>query len=71
MFWQQKNLPRISEGAKIWSWQTMILLINMTMDQAPHFSTADILIRMPISIILLRPLSTSAGYAAFQNDKVQ
>ena len=70
MFSQQKDMPGISEGAKIWSWQTMILLINMTMDQAPQFSKAGALVRMPISIILLRPLATRAGYTAFQNEKV-
>ncbi len=69
MFWQQKQLPGISEGAKVWSWQTMILLFNMIMDRAPEFNKSG-LVPVPICTILIWPAATTAGMAAFLNDKV-
>ncbi len=71
MWWQQKQLPDISEGAKVWSWQTMILLINMIMDRAPEFNRHSNLVPAPICAILNWPTATTAGMAVFLNDKVK
>ena len=70
MFWQQKELPEIEQGAKIWSWQTMILLINMIMDRAPQFGKIG-LAPIPIGEIFNWPMATAAGFAAFSNEKVR
>ena len=70
MFWQQKQLPEISEGVTIWSWQKMILIIDSIMDTAPEFNKTG-LVGFPINVILNWPMATPAGYAAFLNDKVK
>jgi hypothetical protein len=70
MFWQQKDIPNIGERTKIWSWQTMILLINMIMNRAPEFSKTMVAPTIPIGEILMCPMSTAAGLTAFSNDKV-
>ncbi|XP_028416692.1 L-tryptophan decarboxylase-like [Dendronephthya gigantea] len=69
MFWQQLTLPDISEGKKIWCWQIMILLINMIMRKAPEYNKTG-LVGFPINVILNWPMATTAGFAAFLNDKV-
>jgi hypothetical protein len=70
MFWQQKQLPDTSEGVKIWSWQRMILMIDMIMDTAPEYNKTG-LVGFPINVILNWPMATTAGFAAFLNDKVR
>ncbi|XP_028416820.1 L-tryptophan decarboxylase-like [Dendronephthya gigantea] len=69
MFWQQRTLPDIWEGKKIWCWQIMILLINMIMRKAPEYNKTDF-VGCPISVILNWPMATTAGFAAFLNEKV-
>jgi len=69
MFWQQFHLPGDQEGVKIVCWQEMILLINFIMTRAPRFDKSD-LIGFPINVILNWPMATTAGFAAFLNDKV-
>lgn len=70
MFWQQKQLPDISEGVTIWSWEKMILIIDSIMDTAPEFNKTG-LVGFPINVILNWPMATPAGFAAFLNDKVK
>jgi phosphatidylserine decarboxylase len=69
MFWQQFGLPGTSEGAKIPSWQLMIIIIDYIMTTAPEFNKTG-LVGFPINVILNWPMATTAGFAAFLNDKV-
>ena len=69
MFWQQHLLPDSSEGTKIRSWQVMIILINSIMTTAPEFNKTG-LVGFPINVILNWPMATTAGFAAFLNDKI-
>ena len=70
MFWQQfTELPDTSEGTKIPSWQIMILAVNYIMTTVPKFNKTD-LVGFPINVILNWPMATTAGFAAFLNDKV-
>ena len=69
MFLQQKDLPDTSEGTMIWSWQMMILYINYIMTTAPKYNKTG-LVGFPINVILNWPMATTAGFAAFLNDKV-
>ena len=69
MFWQQYRLPDSSEGTKIPSWQLMIIIIDYIMTTAPKFSKSG-LVGFPINVILNWPMATTAGFAAFLNDKV-
>lgn len=69
MFWQQWKLPDASEGTKIWSWQMMIIIIDLIMTRAPKFNKTG-LVGFPINVILNWPMATTAGFAAFLNDKV-
>ncbi|KAJ7388297.1 hypothetical protein OS493_038666 [Desmophyllum pertusum] len=66
MFWQQYGLP---EGTKIPSWQLMIIIIDYIMTTAPKFNKTGLL-GFPINVILSWPMATTAGFAAFLNDKV-
>ena len=47
----------------------MILLINMIMRKAPEYNKTG-LVGFPINVILNWPMATTAGFAAFLNDKV-
>ena len=47
----------------------MILMINEIMTQAPEFNKTG-LVGFPINVILNWPMATTAGFAAFLNDKV-
>ena len=67
MFWQQYKLPDV--GTKIPSWQLMIIIINHIMGTAPKFNKTG-LVGFPINVILNWPMATTAGFAAFLNDKV-
>ena len=67
MFWQQYKLP--GEGVKIPSWQLMIVIIDYIMTTAPKFNKTG-LVGFPINVILNWPMATTAGFAAFLNDKV-
>ena len=70
MFQQQyTELPHISERTKISSWQLMIILIDYIMTTAPEYSKAG-LVSFPINAILNWPMATTAGFAAFLDDKV-
>lgn len=69
MFWQQHHLPDTSEGTKIPSWQWMIIIIDCIMTKAPEFNKTG-LVGFPINVILNWPMATTAGFAAFLNDKV-
>ncbi|XP_068724484.1 uncharacterized protein [Montipora capricornis] len=69
MFWQQYHLPDSSEGIKIPCWQLMILIIDYIMTTAPKFNKTG-LVGFPINAILNWPMATTAGFAAFLNDKV-
>ena len=69
MFWQQYHLPDSSEGTKIPSWQLMIIIIDHIMTTAPVFNKTA-LVCFPIKAILNWPMATTAGFAAFMNDKV-
>ena len=69
MFWQQYSVPDNSEGVKIPSWHLMIVLIDYIMTTAPEFNVTG-LGCFPIHVILRRPMHTTAGFAAFLNDKV-
>ena len=69
MFWQQYRLPDTSEGTKIPSWQLMILIIDYIMTTAPAYNKTG-LVGFPINVILNWPMATTAGFAAFLNDKV-
>ena len=69
MFWQQHHLPDYSVGTKIPSWQMMIIIIDHIMTTAPKFNKTG-LVGIPIKAILLWPMATRAGFAAFLNHKV-
>ena len=69
MFWQQYSLPDSSEGVKIPTWHLMIILIDYIMTTAPEFNETA-LVGFPINVILNWPMNTTAGFAAFLNDKV-
>lgn len=69
MFWQQADLPDTSEGIKIWSWQMMIILIDWIMTKAPKFNKTG-LVGFPINVILNWTMPTTAGFAAYLNNKV-
>ena len=69
MFWQQFSLPGSSEGVKIPTWQFMIVLIDYIMTTAPEFDETGF-VGFPIYLILNRLVQTTAGFAAFLNDKV-
>ena len=69
MFWQQYDLPDSSEGVKIPTWHLMIVLIDYIMTTAPEFNETG-LVGFPINVILNWPMHTTAGFAAFLNDKV-
>ena len=69
MFWQQYKLPDSSEGVKIPTWQFMIVLIDYIMTTAPEYNDSG-LVGFPINVILNWPMNTTAGFAAFLNDKV-
>jgi len=69
MFWQQYLLPHTSEGTKIPSWQLMIIIIDCIMTKAPEFNKTG-LVGFPINVILNWPMATTAGFAAFLNDKI-
>ncbi|XP_029197535.2 L-tryptophan decarboxylase-like isoform X2 [Acropora millepora] len=69
MFWQQYSLPDSSEGVKIPTWHLMIILIDYIMTTAPEFNESG-LVGFPINVILNWPMNTTAGFAAFLNDKV-
>ncbi|XP_067028411.1 uncharacterized protein [Acropora muricata] len=66
MFKQQHDS---SKGAKIRSWRKMIVLIDHIMTTAPEFNETA-LVGFPINAILNWPMQTTAGFAAFLNDKV-
>ena len=68
MFWQQNNSDS-SEGTRIPCWQLMIILINHIMTTAPEYNETG-LVGFPINVILNWPMATTAGFAAFLNDKV-
>ena len=70
MFWQQRQLVNISEAVTICSWQKMIFTINGVMDKAPEYKNSY-LVGLPISAILVWPMATPAGFAAFRNEKVR
>lgn len=63
MFWQQQQDSIVN------SWQVMILCINRIMTTAPKFNK-DGLVGFPINVILNWKMPTTAGFAAFLNDKV-
>lgn len=67
MFWQQYKLE--GQGVKIPSWQLMIVIIDYIMTTAPKFNKTG-LVGFPINVILNWPMATTAGFAAFLNDKV-
>ena len=69
MFWQQHHIPGSSEGTKIASWQEMIIIIDAIMTTAPEFNKTG-LVGFPINVILNWPMATTAGFAAFLNDKI-
>ena len=68
MFWQQNNSDS-SKGTRIPCWQLMIILINHIMTTAPEYNETG-LVGFPINVILNWPMATTAGFAAFLNDKV-
>ena len=67
MFSQQFKLP--GEEVKIRSWQLMVVIIDHIMTTAPKFNKTG-LVGLPINLILNWPMATTAGFAAFLNDKV-
>ena len=69
MFCQQNKNPNISTGTMISSWQHMIILINNIMTTTPEYDKTG-LVGFPINVILNWPMATTAGFAAFLNDKV-
>ena len=69
MFWQQYLLPDSSKGTKIPSWQLMIIIIDAIMTRAPEYNKTG-LVGFPINVILNWPMATTAGFAAFLNDKI-
>ena len=69
MFTQQDKIPDSSEGTRIPYWQLMIILINHIMTTAPEYNETG-LVGFPINVILNWPMATTAGFAAFLNDKV-
>ena len=69
IFWQQYKLPGFSKGTNIPSWQLMIILIDHIMTSAPEYNNTDLVV-VPINGILNWPMVTTAGFAAFLNDKV-
>ncbi|XP_078359058.1 uncharacterized protein LOC144643624 [Oculina patagonica] len=69
MFRQQHKLPDTSEGVKIKNWQKVIVIIDYIMTTAPEFNETG-LVGFPINVILNWPMATTAGFAAFLNDKV-
>lgn len=66
MFWQQSPY---ASGVTIGSWQVMIILINFIMTKAPKFNKTG-LVGFPINVILNWTMPTTAGFAAFLNNKV-
>ena len=69
MFWQQFENPDSSRGTRIPCWQLMIILIDHIMTTAPEYKEG-FLVGAPIAVILNWPMITTAGFAAFLNDKV-
>ena len=69
MFRQQHHLPDASQGIKIRSWREMIVIIDHIMTTAPEYNSTG-LVGFPINAILNWPMATTAGFAAFLNDKV-
>ena len=70
MFWQQYRLPSVSEGSRlVRSWQLMIIIIDHIMTMAPTFNKTG-LVAFPINVIFNWPMATTAGFAAFLNDKI-
>ena len=70
MFCQQfTELPDATKGTKIQSWQMMIIAIDFIMTTAPKFNKTHFVI-FPIYMILNWVIATTAGFAAFLNDKV-
>ena len=69
MFWQQYKNPDSSKGTRIPCWQLMIILIDYIMTTAPEYNETG-LVGFPINVILNWPMATTAGFAAFLNDKV-
>ena len=69
MFWQQYKNPDSSKGTRIPCWQLMIVLIDHIMTTAPEYNKIS-LVSFPIYAILNWPMATTAGFAAFLNDKV-
>ena len=69
MFWQQDQPTKSSPAVKVNCWETMILILDMIMDRAPEFNKTG-LVGFPINVILNWPMATTAGFAAFLNDKV-
>ena len=58
-----------SIGTRIPCWQLMIILIDFIMTTAPEYNKTG-LVGFPINVILNWPMATTAGFAAFLNDKV-
>ena len=69
MFSQQFKNPDSSKGTRIPCWQLMIILIDYIMTTAPEYNETG-LVGFPINVILNWPMATTAGFAAFLNDKV-
>ena len=69
MFWQQYWLPNSCKGVKIPHWSLMIVVIDYLMTTAPRFYDSE-LVGFPINVVLNWPMNTTAGFAAFLNDKV-
>ena len=69
MFWQQYENPHSSQGPRIPSWQLMIISLDYIMTTAPKYSKSGC-VTVPINAILNWPMATTAGFAAFLNDKV-
>lgn len=69
MFWQQYQNPNASEGVRVPCWQIALLLVNLIMDTAPKYNESG-LVGFPINVIFNWPMATTAGYAAFLNDKI-
>ena len=70
MFRQQFHLKGPTPGKKVRSWQRMILLIDHIMTTAPRYEKNYGLVGFPINAILNWPMDTTAGFAAFLNEKV-
>ena len=69
MFSQQFKNPDSSKGTRIPCWQLMIVLIDHIMTTAPEYNKTS-LVSFPIYAILNWPMATTAGFAAFLNDKI-